>query len=115
MPDSGRSAADPPPHRARKLARLALLLAPVALSPSGRLQLLQNEAEVKYGDQVDIEFPEPGGGLAGDTALKYTARERPAAPVGSTRAVGNAALVVGAVTLTQPDTCTSARRAARCA
>jgi hypothetical protein len=107
------TSADGPPHRARKLARLALLLAPVALSPSGRLQLLPNEAEVKYGDKVDVEFPEPGGGLAGDTALKYTAR------VGGLLAARvpwrARALQVDAVTLTQPDTRTSARRAARCA
>ena len=64
----------PAPAEAGKLARLALLLAPVALSPSGRLQLLPHETEVKYGDKVDVEFPDPGGGLAGDIALKYTAR-----------------------------------------
>lgn len=57
-----------------KLARRALLLPPAALTPSGRLQLLPHEAEVRYGDKVDAEFPEPGGGLAGDTASKYTAR-----------------------------------------
>lgn len=57
-----------------RLARRGLVLASAALTPSGRLQLLPHEAEVKYGDKVDAEFPEPGGGLAGDAALKYTVR-----------------------------------------
>lgn len=57
-----------------RLARRGLVLASAALTPSGRLQLLPYEAEVKYGDKVDAEFPEPGGGLTGDAALKYTVR-----------------------------------------
>ena len=55
-----------------------LALAAVALTASGRVQLLPGEVELKLLDKVDIEFPDGAGGLPGDAASKFLARAREA-------------------------------------
>ena len=49
-------------------------LAAVALTASGRVQLLPGEVEFKLLDKVDVEFPDGTGGLPGDTAAKFLVR-----------------------------------------
>ena len=51
-----------------------LALAAVALTASGRVQLLPGEVELKLLDKVDVEFPDGTGGLPGDAAAKFLAR-----------------------------------------
>ena len=51
-----------------------LALAAVALTASGRVQLLPGEVELKLLDKVDTEFPDGTGGLPGDAAAKFLVR-----------------------------------------
>ena len=53
-----------------------LTLAAVALTASGRVQLLPGEVELKLLDKVDCEFPDGTGGLPGDAAAKFLVRAR---------------------------------------
>lgn len=56
------------------LAMSQLAFAAVALTASGRVQLLPGELELKLLDKVDVEFPDGTGGLPGDMAAKFLAR-----------------------------------------
>jgi len=51
-----------------------LTLAGVALTASGRVQLLPGELELKLLDKVDVEFPGGAGGLPGDASAKFVVR-----------------------------------------
>ena len=55
-------------------AATPLRLATVALTASGRVQLLPTEVELKLLDKVDVEFPGGVGGVGGDLAAKFTVR-----------------------------------------
>lgn len=70
----GPSSLPLPQHGALARGMSPLTLAAVALTASGRVQLLPGEVEFKLLDKVDVEFPDGTGGLAGDAAAKFVVR-----------------------------------------